>query len=99
MTLFGLNLDSKPASFKLLPRPLRSSRIEHYILSSRELTSKTIFLNGEEMRLLEDEMTLPILRPMKTGPMNAMYMKGHQMAFWVFPEAGLTICSSKGEIN
>lgn len=93
VTIFCLNI-GQHSEVITLGHQLENSVVLHYILSSPEndLTSKEILLNGRILKL-DKLKELPPLIPIRTRSTTHLFMKAHEMAFWVFPELNLSICS------
>lgn len=86
ITVIAINLKSSPAN-------IRASRpAEVYALTSRELTSKTVLLNGKALAV-DAEDALPAITPVKQDGRRVV-LAGHSVNFIALPEARNPNCTS-----
>ncbi|TRY70553.1 hypothetical protein TCAL_02349 [Tigriopus californicus] len=93
VTVFALNIGHRSEVIKL-GNQLGNSTVLHYILSppKNSLKSREILLNGQTLKLNEFK-DIPPLNPIRTSKTTHLFIKAYEMAFWVFPELSLKICS------
>lgn len=86
VTIMALNLEPSSASVDV------KGPTELYSLTSPELTSKTVLLNGEPLALGEDD-SLPAILP-ETQNGRRVVVPGHSVNFITLPQAGNPNCTS-----
>ena len=86
VTVIAVNLE--PSNAEIAP----SVRAQVYSLTSPELMSKTVLLNGKPLKLRADD-TLPAITPVRTSGGNIV-LAGHSVNFIALPEARNASCTS-----
>ncbi|MET1753993.1 hypothetical protein ABVV53_00725 [Novosphingobium sp. RD2P27] len=86
VTLMAINLKPSTATIKA------SASAEVYALTSPDLMSKTVLLNGKPLELRADD-TLPAITPVKQDG-GSVLLAGHSVSFIALPNAGNPSCTS-----
>lgn len=86
VTVMAINLEQSPAVFRA------SGSAEVYALTSPDLMSKTVLLNGKPLVLGADD-SLPAIAPVKQAG-GRIALAGHSVNFIALPGAGNRACTS-----
>ena len=98
VVLFGANMTPSPVAFALEPPLAGGGRLQEFALSpgnGGDLRSRSVLLNGEELRLGPGG-AMPRLEPKeRTEAGSHLALKAFQIAFWNFPDVVTPACSKK----
>ncbi|XP_017889538.1 heparanase-like isoform X2 [Ceratina calcarata] len=93
ITIYGVNIEKFPVSINIKGIPIfeKSAKVFMYALTSNDLQSRTIKMNGRTLKL-QPNGRLPPFRPVILEPSNLIILPPYSMVFIVIHGAKIPAC-------